>query len=367
MTTMAVSSFRLLFLFLLASPLGVVAQESDETKTLGEILADAPAHAMLGAALGMVPALQEQLAAEGPMTVFVPTDAALMGFVDKNGIDMAKLLQNIELLTTALLYHGVGEKVMAADITDGMKLKSLMGDELTMSVKDGKVTINGGEATVAQADIVGKNGVIHIIDNLLLAPSMKDQLCLLQEAGCSIYVMAKSSPDHTALKGLIDKVPAVVKTLTEDKGPFTIFAPTDAAVKELTAEQLKVVEDEAKLKELLLYHVLEGKVMSDDITADGVTAKTLQGTDLTVTKDGRKVFVNGDAQVSEADVAATNGVIHIIKKVLVPEGFFAAPTPEPEGADTANSAMPTTQVSILLMAGGLLSFLLLGLLGTTEM
>ena len=101
-------------------------------------------------------------------------------------------------------------------------------------------------------------------------------------------------------------------------GPFTVFAPTDAAFAKLPAGTLATLlkSPKGELTRILTYHVVPGKVMAADIT-DGMTAKTVEGDTLTFTiKDG-KVYVN-DAQVTMADVTASNGVIHVIDGVLIP-------------------------------------------------
>lgn len=102
-------------------------------------------------------------------------------------------------------------------------------------------------------------------------------------------------------------------------GPFTVFAPTDDAFAKLpkgTVEEL--LKDTPKLKDILLYHVVSGKVMAADV-AKLSTAKTVEGKPVTFKVDGNKVMVN-DAQVIIADLPASNGVIHVLDKVILPPG-----------------------------------------------
>jgi uncharacterized surface protein with fasciclin (FAS1) repeats len=111
----------------------------------------------------------------------------------------------------------------------------------------------------------------------------------------------------------------LVDTL-KGKGPFTVFAPTDEAFAKLpkgTVEDLLKPENKAKLVAILTYHVLPGKVLSTDIAGKDIQAKTVQGSDLhIVAKTGVKV---NDANVVKADIAADNGVIHVIDAVLLPK------------------------------------------------
>jgi uncharacterized surface protein with fasciclin (FAS1) repeats len=111
--------------------------------------------------------LVDTLKGAGPFTVFAPTDEAFAK-VPKATLD--KLAADPAALKKVLLYHVVAGKVMAADVTDGLAAKTVEGDSLKFAVKGGKVTVNG--ANVTTADIVCSNGVIHVIDAVLLPPGM---------------------------------------------------------------------------------------------------------------------------------------------------------------------------------------------------
>ncbi|PTX54973.1 putative surface protein with fasciclin (FAS1) repeats [Litoreibacter ponti] len=111
----------------------------------------------------------------------------------------------------------------------------------------------------------------------------------------------------------------LVDTL-KSEGPFTVFAPTDeafAALPDGTVESLLLPENKDQLTAILTYHVVAGKVMSTDLT-DDMTAATVQGGEITIDLDNG-VMVN-DATVVSADVEASNGVIHVIDKVIMPTG-----------------------------------------------
>lgn len=111
----------------------------------------------------------------------------------------------------------------------------------------------------------------------------------------------------------------LVETL-KGSGPFTVFAPTDEAFESLPADTLTDLlkpENKAKLANILKYHVVSGKVMSSDIQPGNVP--TVAGESITIQMKGDKVTVN-EANVTKADIAADNGVIHVIDKVLLPKG-----------------------------------------------
>ncbi len=135
-------------------------------------------------------------------------------------------------------------------------------------------------------------------------------------AADDIIDTAKSTGTFKTLTAALD---AAGKTeMLKEKGPFTVFAPSDEAFAKLpkgTVEDLLKPENKAKLGKILAYHVLEGKIMAADVKT--MMAKTANGAELDIKVKGKTVMVN-DAKVVKADVAASNGVIHVIDKVLMP-------------------------------------------------
>ena len=130
---------------------------------------------------------------------------------------------------------------------------------------------------------------------------------------------AVSAGNFTTLVAAV-KAAGLVDTL-KGPGPFTVFAPTDAAFAALpagTVETLLKPENKAKLASILKYHVLPGRVMSKDIAGKKLDPKTVEGQTLVIDASGTAVKVN-DATVAKADIGADNGVIHVIDKVLLPK------------------------------------------------
>ena len=114
------------------------------------------------------------------------------------------------------------------------------------------------------------------------------------------------------------KAAGLVNTLN-GKGPFTVFAPSDTAFSKLpagTVDGLLMPENKAKLVSILAYHVIPGKVMAGDIAGKKISVKTVQGSKISV--DAMYGVKINDSNVVSADIAATNGVIHVIDKVLIP-------------------------------------------------
>jgi len=138
------------------------------------------------------------------------------------------------------------------------------------------------------------------------------------------------SPDHSTLEAAV-----IAAELTDDlssEGPFTVFAPTDeafAALPDGTVESL-LEDPTGKLAQILLYHVVGAKALSTDLS-NGQMIATLEGTDVSVSINGGKVFIN-DAQVTVADIKADNGVVHVIDLILVPA------TPVGEKKDTESDS-----------------------------
>ena len=281
---------------LLLSPV-VVADDTQDIPTNAQ---NTGVHDSLVAALAhaeLVSALQ----ADGPFTVFAPTDDAFAAA----GIDLSTFDTEEENATLAdiLLYHVVSGEVTASAVNDGMNAEALNGDDLSFTVTDGVVMVN--DATVTSADVMASNGVIHVIDKVLMPPA---------DLG-DIPTVAQGTGIHTSLVAAVTQAD-LVATLQGD-GPFTVFAPTDDAFAAagIDLEALDTDEGKAALTDILLYHVVAGEVPSSAVT-DGLVAAAVNGDDLSFTV-GDSVMVN-DATVVLADVPASNGVIHVIDKVLMP-------------------------------------------------
>lgn len=243
--------------------------------------------------------LVETLSGDGPFTVFAPTDDAFAQLPDGT---VEALLQDIPALTSVLTYHVVSGSVTAEDVMMLTSADTLQGQPVVVGSADG-VTIN--DATVTQADVTGSNGVIHVIDTVLLPP---------ESDIVEVAVAAGSFNTLTTALGAA----GLVETLQGD-GPFTVFAPTDAAFEKLpdgTVEAL--LEDIPALTEVLTYHVVPGRVFSGDVVGLD-EAPTVQGQTVSISVEGGTVMLNDSASVVGTDVLATNGVIHVIDEVILPE------------------------------------------------
>ncbi|OUV69314.1 MAG: hypothetical protein CBC89_01085 [Euryarchaeota archaeon TMED129] len=340
---------------------------ADETEDIPTNAVGTGVHDSLVAALSQA-GLVSTLSGDGPFTVFAPTDDAFAAA----GIDLASFDTDEEnaTLIDILTYHVVSGQVLSSDLSDGMTATALNGDELSFTVTADAVTVSG--ATVTSADVMASNGVIHVIDTVLMPPvpytgigicyntathtivagstyeecnaymyvvdfemggqtytgcynTISHALTDVTQAVCESYVWtppvdiptsASATGIHTSLVAALTAAD-LVSALQAD-GPFTVFAPTDDAFTAAGIDLASFDTDEeiAALADILTYHVVSGQVMSTDLT-DGMAATALNGDELSFTVSADAVTVSG-ATVTLADVPASNGVIHVIDTVLTP-------------------------------------------------
>ncbi len=247
--------------------------------------------------------LADTIATKGPFTVFAPTDEA---FAKIPKPILTALLEDKKTLSQILLYHVVDGKVPASTVTTLTSAKTLNGD-VKVAVKDGTVTVNN--ATVTSTDIEASNGIIHVIDTVLIPEGLALPAGNVVDAAVAAGSFKTLATALTAA-GLVD-------TLKNGEGPFTVFAPNDAAFAKLPAGTLEgLLADKEKLKAVLLYHVVSGRVNSTAVTKLD-KAKTLGGPEVAIKVVDGKVKIN-DSTVTTADIQTGNGVIHVIDTVLMP-------------------------------------------------
>ena len=259
----------------------------------------------LTAALGAAE-LVETLKGEGPFTVFAPTDDAFAK-LPEGTVATLLLPENLEQLKSILLYHVVSGKVMASDVVALTSADTVGGQAITIKVEDGKVFLND-TVEVIITDVEASNGVIHVIDSVLLPPAKLSD----------IVDTAVADGRFTTLAAALGAA-NLVNTL-KGEGPFTVFAPTDDAFAKLpagTVESLLLPENLEQLQSILLYHVVSGKVMASDVVTL-TSADTVGGQAITIKVEDGKVFLNDTIEVIITDVEASNGVIHVIDAVLLP-------------------------------------------------
>lgn len=337
--------FTALFIVLVMLSVAIVPGfAQDEESTIADIVVasagaeEAEFTVLLAAVQAADPIFLELLAdEESSLTVFAPTDAAFVDLLEALGLTAEEVLADTDLLNSVLAYHVVpgafdAEAVVALD---GALLGTVLGGTaLAISVDDG-VFVNESEVIIA--DVAASNGIVHVIDAVLVPEmademdDMDDEMMMEPEFNIAEIVIASAEaeePEFTILLAAVQAAdPAILATLT-GPGPYTVFAPTDAAFAAaldalgLTAEEL--LGDTELLTSVLAYHVAPGEFYSDVVVEvaamddDGVMLATaLAGTAVTISLSDMGVMVD-DATVIGVDVAATNGVIHVIDSVILP-------------------------------------------------
>jgi len=239
------------------------------------------------------------------ITVFAPTDDAFAALLSDLG---ASSLDDIDAATlgSILTYHVVGQVAYSNSLSSGavpsLNTNSPDGQPLSILVSVGEgVKIN--DAAVTSADVMSSNGVIHVIDKVLLPPSVVD--------------IATFSGDFSSLVSAV--VQANLAETLSGEGPFTVFAPTNDAFAELFAALGISSLDEVAIEDLtaiLTYHVVGDNVLSSELSSGPVGALSGETFEVNI---GGDVTLNGTIKVIVTDIQGTNGVVHVIDKVLLPQ------------------------------------------------
>lgn len=238
----------------------------------------------------------------GPFTIFAPTDAAFAKLPEGTLESLT-----VDQLADILKYHVVEGAIASSQLNPTQDVTTLGGQDVLVEASSG-VEING-YSTVIDADFNASNGIIHAIDEVLLPAGIREANIIDKAASLGTF--------NTLLSAVTDA--GLTSTLSYS-GDLTVFAPTDEAFGNLPDGLLESLTTE-QLTEILTYHVIGSEIFSTDLDASQ-TPIALSGEGLYVTKDGSEVKVNGSSSVITADVDVSNGVIHAIDEVLLPNEFL---------------------------------------------
>ncbi len=282
--------------------------------TIAELVSTSSDFTFLRAAIDVADGdLGTTLASSGTFTVFAPKNDAFIaaGFADEAAVRAA----DPATLKAILTYHVLGTVAKSSGLTSGA-VATENGQNVYLSVNGSEIFLNG-KIKVIQADVEATNGVVHVVDQVLMPPTQDvTQIAVANNTA--------TTPEFTALVAALTKAD-LVNTLADGTKDFTVFAPTDAAFNEFLG-QLGLTLDNVPtelLTKILTYHVVSGNVFSTDLT-NGATPATLNGANLTVGINGADVTVSSlnSSKVVTTNILGTNGVIHVIDKVLVPVADF---------------------------------------------
>ncbi|MFQ3674393.1 MAG: fasciclin domain-containing protein, partial [Aggregatilineales bacterium] len=299
---------------------------------------------LLAAVQAADPAVLEALSnPDAELTVFAPTDAAFAALAEALGEEAFNaVLADTEFLTNILLYHVVGEVLMSTDVVAALdtvaevqeawglvmataSVETLLGQSIEFAYTEDGISVDGANLVLDMVDIAAANGVIHVIDAVLL-PETRTLAEIVVEAAS-----AEEGAEFTTLLTAVQAAdPSVLEILSDPEGAYTVFAPTDAAfaalIEALGEEAFNgVVADTEALTGILAFHVVEGAVSSTALSGllgeDGmVDVTTLGGGTLSIMLDPENgLIINGNTKIIMVDIDASNGVIHVIDAVLLPE------------------------------------------------
>lgn len=305
--------------------------------TIAEIISTTTGFATLATALETA-GLLDLLDAPGPLTLFAPTDSAFALYTDET---MAQLLAAPALLNDLLQYHVVVDRASAAQLIEiaGALTASEEVVDVTLDA-DGAYYVN--DAVIIQADIQAANGLIHVINGLLVPSAAEslltartlnpeaetntdtrsltlEQLAAVDTSDLTVLDVISSIDGFTTLTAAVNA--AGLNDALNTGGPITLLAPTNGAFAAMTDFELEVYLNTQidELVRILQYHTILDGVTSADLAQLG-TALTATGAPVTVTVNNNGVITlnNGAATVFMADIEASNGVIHAISAVLMP-------------------------------------------------
>lgn len=237
-------------------------------------------------------------------TVFAPTNAAFSALLSKLGVTLGDL--SAGTLSPILLYHVLNGYIPAAQVTAGYfpTLSTAFGKNMVLQISTANGVLLNNNSKVIATDVVATNGIIHVIDQVLLPPTVVD--LALQNSIFSTLVMAVVKAD--------------LATTLSGTGPFTVFAPTNDAFAALFSA-LKVSGVDALTKEqltpILLAHVVSGNIQSGSLSSGSVSTLN-SNKSLNIMINGSAVTIGSDIHVVKADVQGSNGVVHVIDKVIIP-------------------------------------------------
>ena len=372
--------------------------------TISQIVAKDPNFSTLATALeaaGLTNTLKS-----GSYTVFAPTNAA---FSKLPSDTLAMALNDTEMLRSILLYHVVPGKVTAKQVMGMSSGMTAQGSSFLVTVTGGKVMIDN--ATVTKADVVACNGIVHVIDTVLMpamdamqgaadtaepamaepvvaepvmaepvaapaAPASVDLMSIpatpvssgmttttnvttsttttdtagstattdtvatgdTMMAGTTLYDMIVADERFSTLRDLISDAELTEVLMTTD---YTVFAPTNAAFENVNPEQLALIASNPDvLKQVLLYHVVTGKLTGEDLAA-ATQLRSAEGESLDLTLDGTSQMVN-TAMIDGAAIEASNGNIYAINELLLPPELVIPEMPADDSMETTDAAVTDT-------------------------
>jgi len=260
---------------------------------------------------------------EATFTVFAPTDEAFAA-LGQDTIDA--LLGDPDTLRDILLYHVIPEQALdaaAASALAGATITTANGDDVAITLDRGALRINMSD--VVTPDVFASNGVIHVIDEVLMPPADVSDDAMLVD----IVQTAREAGGFTTLVAALEAT-GLDAVLADASATFTVLAPTDEAFAKLGDETINaLLADPTALTGILLYHVIRGVELdaTDVLAAAGSDITTVNGATVAVSLQGDRLFANA-SEIIATDVRASNGIVHAIDTVLIPPAGMSGADPD---------------------------------------
>jgi transforming growth factor-beta-induced protein len=301
--------YFLLILASVASSMAISSCDDDDddndgqSQNVAELVKDNDDLSTLETALAKFPDLVSTVSGSGQVTVFAPTNTAFENLLDAVGQSSLDDIPE-EVLRDILEYHVVSGATLSNELSNG-EVTTVGGEDITVSTTGG-ITLNGS-ASVTTPDVRATNGVVHIIDEVLVPPSIQP---IVGTIVAPAYFNKNFSTLIAAVKGAS---PAILTALLSSENK-TLFAPTNDA---FTAAGITTLPNQETLDAVLKYHVIASEVTSSQITSGSSNAETMNGK-IYLSNNGNGVFINGTSKVVTPDIQASNGVVHVIDRTLMP-------------------------------------------------
>jgi uncharacterized surface protein with fasciclin (FAS1) repeats len=288
------------------------AQAQEAEQTIVDIAASNEDFSTLVAAV-QAAGLADTLAGEGDFTVFAPTNDAFDALFTSLGITPEALLADTDLLTDVLLYHVAAGELTSEEVVYLGELRMANGDLSTVSVRDGGAYIN--HARIVTTDIMASNGVIHVIDTVILPSGVPAPTGAVD---ANIVEVAVANDGFSTLVAAV--LAAELDGALSAEGPFTVFAPSNDAFNktlgELGLSAEDVLADQALLSDILLYHAAAGAMDAQDVLGMGEITM-LNGDTATAEVIDGVAYIAG-VPISNANIRTSNGIIHVLDAVMIP-------------------------------------------------
>lgn len=348
---------KLLLLTLILMMGAVSVQAQNENRTITEVLSRDPNFSLFVAAAEASGLADDLDVPSRRYTVFAPTNASFNALLQSLGVSQQQLFGDRALIRRIVQYHIIGEDVTlgSAVLQEPLSFFTFSNDAMTISFVNNRITINDGEAVVTFPNVFARNGIIHVINSILLPPGIEDQIDFpIPPASITGAPLPPTPIPPGTILGVADArgdlnifVAAVQAAGLDDElvggGPFTVFAPRNGAfntlLNNLGLSQAQLLADTTLLNSVLTYHVVPQRLNATELfnvglsttgpTLNGaplrggspqfVTLPTVNGTPLPITATGGQIKLDNEtAVVVERDLFASNGVIHILDNVLLP-------------------------------------------------